>query len=98
LPIIDTVERVQGLTVDLVIVSMCVSDVSYANSIAPFLLSPNRLNVALSRARTKAILVASTALLNAQALNIPERFALHQWRAALRLAPKTIDLLCRAQL
>jgi len=77
---------------------MCVSDASYASSIASFLLSPNRLNVALSRARTKAILVASTALLNARGLNNPERFALQKWQVALGLAPKVVELPCSPQL
>ena len=60
LPIIDTVERVQGLTVELVVVSLCASAPAYVQSVASFLCSPKRLNVAVSRARTKAILVASS--------------------------------------
>lgn len=63
LPIIGTVERVQGLTVELVVVSVCVSDPEYARARATFLFSPNRLNVALSRARTKAVLVAAPGVL-----------------------------------
>lgn len=59
LPIIDTVERVQGLTVDVAIFSLCASDAGYVSQTAGFLFSNNRLNVALSRARTKAILIAS---------------------------------------
>ena len=62
LPIIDTVERVQGLTVELVIISLCASAPAYVQSVASFLCSPNRLNVAMSRARTKVILVASSTL------------------------------------
>jgi DNA replication ATP-dependent helicase Dna2 len=64
LPIIDTVERVQGLTVDLVAISMAASDPEFIASVAGFLLSPNRLNVAISRARTKAVIAASPALLD----------------------------------
>jgi len=62
LPIIDTVERVQGLTVELVVVSLCASEPNYVASVLPFLCSPNRLNVAISRARTKVVLVASSTL------------------------------------
>jgi hypothetical protein len=59
IPIVDTVERVQGLTVEVVAISLCASDPEYASQIADFLFSPNRLNVALSRARTKAVMAAA---------------------------------------
>jgi hypothetical protein len=78
LPIVDTVERVQGLTVELVVVSVCVSDPEYAGAQAAFLFSPNRLNVALSRARTKAILVAAPAILDISPAG--SREALARWR------------------
>jgi hypothetical protein len=32
LPIVDTVERVQGITVDIVIYSVCTTDLKYLNS------------------------------------------------------------------
>jgi DNA replication ATP-dependent helicase Dna2 len=64
LPIVDTVERVQGLTVGAVIVSFCASETDYIASIAEFLFSPNRLNVAVSRARTKAIVISSPDVFN----------------------------------
>lgn len=57
--VIDTVERVQGLTVDVIIISICSSDIEYINMIGDFLFSPNRLNVAISRARKKVIVAAS---------------------------------------
>ena len=63
-PIIDTVERVQGATVDLVIYSFCASQPDYIASLANFLFSPNRLNVAISRARRKAIFVSSPDVFN----------------------------------
>jgi superfamily I DNA and/or RNA helicase len=55
---------VQGLTVDLIAVSMAASDPEFIGSVAGFLLAPNRLNVAISRARTKAVIAASPALLD----------------------------------
>jgi DNA replication ATP-dependent helicase Dna2 len=64
LPIVDTVERVQGLTVETVIVSFCASETDYITSIAEFLFSPHRLNVAVSRARTKAIVISSPDVFN----------------------------------
>jgi DNA replication ATP-dependent helicase Dna2 len=62
LPIVDTVERVQGLTVELIVVSFCVNAPDYAAEVASFLFSPNRFNVAVSRARTRVVVFASSAI------------------------------------
>jgi hypothetical protein len=56
LPIVDTVERVQGITVDIVIFSVCTTDSVTLKSKKDFIFSPNRINVAISRARVKAII------------------------------------------
>jgi hypothetical protein len=64
LPIVDTVERVQGMTVEAVVVTLCASELDYVANIADFLFSPNRLNVAVSRARTKAIVISSPNIFN----------------------------------
>jgi len=56
---IDTVERFQGGERDVIIVSATASDPDYVLAEAEFLLNLNRLNVALSRARMKLIVVAS---------------------------------------
>jgi DNA replication ATP-dependent helicase Dna2 len=64
LPIVDTVERVQGLTVDVIILTLCASEPGYVTSIANFLFSPNRLNVSISRARRKAICISSPDVAN----------------------------------
>jgi DNA replication ATP-dependent helicase Dna2 len=60
LPVIDTVERIQGQERDLVVVSLAASDPEHlAGEAAAFFYSPNRLNVTLTRARTKLIVVGS---------------------------------------
>jgi DNA replication ATP-dependent helicase Dna2 len=60
LPVIDTVERIQGQERDLVIVSLTGSDPEYlAGDAAGFFYAAPRLNVTLTRARTKLIVVAS---------------------------------------
>jgi len=60
LPVIDTVERIQGQERDLVVVSLAASDPDHlAGDAAAFFYSANRLNVTLTRARTKLIIVAS---------------------------------------
>ena len=57
--VVDTVERIQGQEREVVIVSLTAGDPDEARGRGAFHLSENRLNVALSRARTKVVLVAS---------------------------------------
>lgn len=57
---VDTVERIQGQEREVVIVSLTAGDPEEVRGRGAFHLSTHRLNVALSRARTKAILVASS--------------------------------------
>lgn len=60
LPLIDTVERLQGQDVQMIIISMCVSNSQYYfTKQRSFLLNPNRLNVMISRAKTKVVFLAS---------------------------------------
>ena len=64
MPLIDTVERLQGQDVDLIIISFCTSDTVFFNKNRDFLLNPNRMNVMLSRAKKKVVLVGSKILLD----------------------------------
>ena len=57
--VVDTVERIQGQEREVVIISLTAGDPREVKARGAFHLSLNRLNVALSRARTKAVLVAS---------------------------------------
>jgi DNA replication ATP-dependent helicase Dna2 len=60
LPVIDTVERIQGQEREMVVVSLVASDPDHlAGDAAGFFYSGNRLNVTMTRARTKLIIVAS---------------------------------------
>lgn len=65
LPVIDTVERMQGQEREVVIVSLVCSEPEYAAQEARFFFSPNRMNVTITRARTKLILIASPRLFEA---------------------------------
>ena len=56
---VDTVERMQGQEREVILISLAVGDPDALSSRAAFFFSTNRLNVAMSRARSKVILVAS---------------------------------------
>lgn len=56
---VDTVERFQGGERQVILVSVTESDREYVLASSKFLLDPRRLNVAMSRAKEKMILVAS---------------------------------------
>ena len=59
---VGTVDRFQGQEAPVVIVSLASSTLEDAPRGAAFLLNPNRINVAISRARTLAIVVGSPEL------------------------------------
>ncbi|AFN04490.1 DNA helicase [Pyrococcus furiosus DSM 3638] len=56
---VDTVERFQGGEKSLIVISMTSSDPAYLGKVFDFLFNPNRLNVAISRAKEKVIFIAS---------------------------------------
>ena len=56
---VDTVERFQGQEREAMIVSFVVSDDAFIDRLGAFLTYPQRLNVAVTRARTKVVLVHS---------------------------------------
>jgi uncharacterized protein len=60
---VGTVDKFQGQEAEAVIVSMTTSSGEYMPRFMDFLYSKNRLNVAVSRARSLAIVIASPALL-----------------------------------
>ena len=60
---VGTVDKFQGQEAEVVIISMATSSGEYLPRFIEFLYSKNRLNVAISRARCLALLVASPELL-----------------------------------
>jgi DNA replication ATP-dependent helicase Dna2 len=62
-PFVDTVDKMQGQECDAVITSYGVSDPEYAASEQEFIYSLNRLNVAITRARSKSIVFLPQPLL-----------------------------------
>lgn len=76
---VGTVDKFQGQEAPVVIVSMAASSAGDSSRGAEFLLSPNRLNVAISRGQWCAIILRSTTLTNylptsPQSLNLLGRF------------------------
>lgn len=55
-PLIDTVERLQGQDVDCIILTFASSENSYIKEVHNFLFNRNRLNVMISRAKTKVVI------------------------------------------
>jgi hypothetical protein len=64
-PFVETVDRIQGKERDCVILSYCVADAEFALAEAAFIFSPERLNVATTRAKSKLIVLISRRLLDA---------------------------------
>lgn len=58
-PLIDTVERLQGQDVNCIILSFAASDKEYIDQMNGFLFDDNRLNVMISRAKTKVVIFGS---------------------------------------
>lgn len=69
---VGTVDKFQGQEAEVVLVSMATSGADDMPRDASFLLSRNRLNVAISRARCLAVLVASPGLLDLVAETVDE--------------------------
>ena len=72
---VGTVDKFQGQEAEVVIVSMATSSGDYMPRYIEFLYSKNRLNVALSRAKCLAILIANPALMSIKC-NTTEQMAL----------------------
>jgi uncharacterized protein len=69
---VGSVDKFQGQEAPVVVISMCASSLDDAPRGAQFILSPNRLNVAISRAQTLAIVVASPKLIVSRCSSVEE--------------------------
>lgn len=67
---VGSVDRFQGQEAHIVIISMCSSTLEDSPRGAEFLLEPNRLNVAVSRAKSLAIIVGNPDLVAARCRTI----------------------------
>lgn len=64
--VVDTVERMQGQERDLIIISLTTSNPGFAARVAEFFFQPERLNVAITRPRSKLIIIGSRFVLNTE--------------------------------
>ena len=83
---VGTVDKFQGQQAPVTIVSMASSNAGASGRGAEFLLSPNRLNVALSRGQWCSVLVASDSLHRFVPQSIPELLALGGYLGLVRSA------------
>jgi uncharacterized protein len=76
---IGTVDKFQGQEAPVVIVSMCASTLDDAPRGPQFLLEPNRINVAISRAQALAIVVGSPQLADVRVRSVGEMKLVSGW-------------------
>ena len=74
--VVDTVERMQGQEREVILVSFTTASPKFAAQVADFLFSPNRLNVAVTRPRSKLILVGSHEMLAADEYDMSKKESL----------------------
>ena len=62
--VVDTVERMQGQEMELVILSLCSTAATYLQALADFMFAPERINVSITRAKSKLIIIGPELDLN----------------------------------
>ena len=76
----DTVERMQGQERDVILLSLTSTDSNFVRAIAEFWYQPERLNVSVTRARSKLIILGCAELL----AWVPDNPLLAQWISGFR--------------
>jgi hypothetical protein len=95
LPVVDTVERMQGNERELILVSYAVADPEYVEREAEFLLNPNRFNVSITRPRSKLIVFVSDDILRAVPADeqvMTESMAIKGYPDHFRAPPREVEV------
>jgi hypothetical protein len=90
-PFVDTVDKMQGQEADAVVVSYGVADPEFALHEAEFIYGLNRLNVAITRARSKCVLCLPRALVEAS----PQVLDVEQAAVGLGFMRALVDAVAR---
>lgn len=94
--LIDTVERAQGQEREAIVVSLAASDPDYIRAVLGFWLSPERLNVMITRARTKCILLVSPEVLAVRTDDLGHVVLLNRLHRLFREMP-VVDVTAEAE-
>ncbi len=86
--VVDTVERLQGQEREVVLISLTTSSPAFTSQLVDFFFLPEKLNLAITRSRTKLIIVGSSYILRA----VPVDAQMAAWIDLLR------DLLAHSSL
>ncbi len=89
--IVDTVERMQGQEREVILISTAAADPGFIDAIREFLYLPARLNVMVSRAQVKVIVLASDAFLTPPETDDHTTEGLADWKS-LRDASTVIEV------
>jgi DNA replication ATP-dependent helicase Dna2 len=86
--VVDTVERLQGQEREVMLISLTTSSPAFTSQLVDFFFQPEKLNLAITRSRTKLIIVGSSYMLSA----VPVDAQMAAWIDLLR------DLLAHSSL
>lgn len=75
--LVDTVEKMQGQERDIIFYCWTISNHEYLEKINEFFFNPNRLNVAITRAKSKLITIGSSQLFHSKLLESNENLKLY---------------------
>lgn len=78
---VDTVERMQGQERSVILVSTAASDPGFISALEEFLFLPQRLNVAVSRAKVKVIILSSENFISTPSSNPEIEEAILHWKS-----------------
>ncbi|MBL8898008.1 MAG: AAA family ATPase [Planctomycetes bacterium] len=84
----DTVDRIQGQESEVVILSLTASDEGWLERKVDFYFDAGRLNVAITRAKTKLIVLGSSALLRVRPRSLEDVVKTNPLRKLLRSLPR----------